>query len=75
MKKNIWGYLCVCIILVLLPTYALADGLLAFEQPTYQIIPKKSITLQPIAQGIEKSLRLNGLPATTALQRSAKRAR
>lgn len=56
MKKNIWGYLCVCIILVLLPTYALADGLLAFEQPTYQIIPKKSITLQPIAQGIEEKL-------------------
>ena len=56
MKKNIWGYLCVCIILVLLPMYALADGLLAFEQPTYQIVPKKSITLQPIAQGIDEKL-------------------
>lgn len=36
-------------------TYA-ENGLLAFEEAKYDVIPKKSITLKPIAQGIDEKL-------------------
>lgn len=48
--------LCMILLLLALPSISFADGILAFEEPSYQVIPKKSITLNPIAQDIEEKL-------------------
>lgn len=55
MKKLLCMMLCVLCMLMITEAYS-ESGILAFENSEYSLIPKKSITLKPIAQGIDGKL-------------------
>lgn len=53
MKKAILSLLAA---VLLLPALAFAEGVFAFEEASYALIPKKSLVLEPVAQGIDEKL-------------------
>lgn len=53
-KREKWLIFVLCLLMVC--PYAMAEGILAFEEAEYSIIPGKTITLTPIAQGIGEKL-------------------
>lgn len=55
MKKGI-VFLVLILLVAIVIENAPAEGILAFESLEYDTIPKKSITLSPIAQGIDEEL-------------------